>query len=414
MKKTILLSLAATALIAAAASTQKRTAIVHMKSGEAVEYEYNDIDSITFSEPVAYDLDMEAAYASAIYYGDGAYILHISDKPISTEGLPTEVGQKLLRVYPISKAPADSRTNCNIAEGRYVANKTFDEFTLYAQDKYFCLMVCTGIGSDGSLDGYSVPLDYGTLNVGYTAGGSTLTFRGGFDETYPEIDNIKNLKMTYSGPLEIDNQDPSVYDMLEEDINVVPTRMTGRYSVPSSGTAYGNFSLALFNTPVDNEGFIAGGGDLISIELLTEYAVPMDISKMAGEYTIASVWEGPYTAGRFLSGTMYEDFGIPMGTYYAKYEDSGYASRYGFATGGTLKITVDGTNVTLIGDIETENGKRFTFNYTSPTNEIQDYTSSSSAGKPGLEMKTVETSAGKLTVAAPAVRKAPCLRFVKK
>lgn len=73
--------------IATVVMAQERSTFIHMKSGDIVEMNYNDIDSITIGELMTYDEVMNATYVKHIYYGGTNYMLHFSDKPISDEGL---------------------------------------------------------------------------------------------------------------------------------------------------------------------------------------------------------------------------------------------------------------------------------------------------------------------------------------
>ena len=146
MKKTLLL--AAMLLASTISFAQSRSALIHLKSGEVKEIDYSQLDSITFTDPVTYDFEQEATYATSIYYGNRQYNLRFSDKPMAN-GLPTEVGQMILRVYPIAPDPVNSSANCNLAAGRYEANKSFENYSLYLGDSWCCVLDCTGF-EDGA------------------------------------------------------------------------------------------------------------------------------------------------------------------------------------------------------------------------------------------------------------------------
>lgn len=412
MKKTLLF--AAMLLASTISFAQSRSALIHLKSGEVKEIEYSQLDSITFTDPVTYDFEQEASYATSIFYGSRQYNLRLSDKPLAN-GLPTEVGQMVLRVYPIAPDPANSSINCNLAAGRYEANKSFENYSLYLGDSWFCVLYCTGF-VDGQPQGYSFPLSHGALNVSYNADGSaSLDFKGGFAEPNETLGNVQNIHITYNGTVEYDNQDPKAYKSLTEDMNVVPTGMGGRYETDYYGT-YGMYTMALFNTPIDNDGFVVGAGEVVNLSLITKYTEHMDINNLAGEYTVADVINGPYEPGKFLSGTLYENYGMyfPMGTNLSFYDENGYQiNKYGFAKTGSIKVTVDGDKITFTGDIETENGKHFTFNYTGPASAISDYTATSA---PAHKDNTTEviTPAGKLNVGTQFKSKNTELFLIKK
>lgn len=194
---------------------------------------------------------------------------------------------------------------------------------------------------------------------------------------------------------------------------MVPTALSGRYT---NGTSYGNYSLCFYNVPLDDEGYVVGAGQLVNVELLTEPGTPMDIANIAGEYVIADVENGPYNPGTFLSGVNYYYYGMyfPMGTYLSFYDESGYStSEIGFATGGSVKATVDGENVTFDLNVEVEGGHKFTMNYTAKASDITDYSTSSSAKRHAQPRKAKFTglkSAARTNVAQPKAT----LRLIKK
>lgn len=417
MKNNLLI--AAMLLASTIGFAQSRSALIHLKSGEIKEIDYAQLDYITFTEPVTYDFEQEAAYASSIFYGSRQYVLRFSDKPISSKGLPTEVGQMILRVYPIAPDPVNSSVNCNLAAGRYEANKSFADYSLYLGDSWFCVLLCTGFENDEP-QGYQIPMSHGVLNVSYAADGTaSFDFKGGFAEPVELLGNVQNIHLTYNGTVEYDNQDPKAYQMLSEDVNVDVTGMGGRYEADAEG-GFGMYTMALFNTPLDEYGYVIGAGEVVNLTLVTEYSEHMDISTIAGEYEIADVINGPYEPGKFLSGTLYDYYGylIPMGTNLSFYDENGYAiNKYGFATGGTITVTVEGNNVTFVGDVETENGKHFTFNYTGSADAISDYTVTESAPaskKIFTNLNEVKTPAGKLNVGVPFKTKKSELFLIKK
>lgn len=61
MKNNLLI--AAMLLASTIGFAQSRSALIHLKSGEIKEIDYAQLDSITFTEPVTYDFEQEAAYA---------------------------------------------------------------------------------------------------------------------------------------------------------------------------------------------------------------------------------------------------------------------------------------------------------------------------------------------------------------
>ena len=141
------------------------------------------------------------------------------------------------------------------------------------------------------------------------------------------------------------------------------------------------FSLVFFNCEIDKDFFIVGPGELLNLELFVEPGKPMDINKLAGEYVVQSmpnIVEGTemQQPGHFGSGMMYEYYGrfIPIGSYYTTYVENGAEGKIkGLATGGTVKVTIDGDMLTFDVDLEVEGGHHVTMNYTHDASMIADY-----------------------------------------
>lgn len=187
--------------------------------------------------------------------------------------------------------------------------------------------------------------------------------------------------------------------------------LSGRYSVMST---YGNYSIALLNCPLDDEGFVVGAGELLNLELLTNPSPTMDINDIAGEYTVTSVLEGPYNPGSFLSGTLYEvmtDYYLPMGTYYTTFDSKGATTNMNaFITGGSVKVLTDGTNVTFMCNLITENDKHVNVNFTAPASGIIGQSQSSN----GAPARRSGTMSFKPANAKSIYSHTPALRLIRK
>lgn len=407
MKKYIL-SVALLAMTAFATAQTSRSAFIHMKSGEVKEIPCADVDSITFGNHVSFDKEIKAEYSKCTYYGKGQYMVHLSDAPISDGGLPTQKGQIVIRFDAFNEATPDAH-NAVLPEGTYTPSTSMESNTLYAGDQYLCAMVCTDITDEGP-DGYTVPFSSATATVKHNASGYYIEFTGDAGKKYEGAD-FQTLRITYNGELKFDNQDPTAYDKLAEDVTMVPTMLSGNYTVSDN---FGNYSIALLNCPLDDEGYITGAGELVNFELLTAPSATMNINDIAGDYTITSVMDGPYNPGSFLSGTLYEFYSqyIPMGTYYSAYDEDGYAlNMYGFATGGSVKVTTDGTNVTFNADFETESGKHVKVNYTGDASGIIDYSQSSSYAAPAAKNGVAKL---RPIGAVNVFKHSPAIRLIKK
>lgn len=356
---------------------QSRSALVHLKSGKVVEYDVDDIDSIDFTAPVTYDQSFEnAAYGMGVYFGSGEYLTEISNAPIDSDGLPTEAGQYVIRFLAVGANSADSN-HAIMPSGRYTPATTFAEGTLYDADNYLVAMVCTKV-ENGQPYGYSVYFDKGaTANVTYNSDGTyDIDFKGSVS---PDSADFENIPMKFHGTIDYDNQDPSTYNLLSEDVQMVPAALSAGYSNVEG--MYGDYTCTFYNCELDKDGFIVGPGELLNVELLTEEGQTMDLTKLPGEYTVATM-TGDMGPGNWIEGMNYEYYGmyIPIGTYYMTYGEGGAETRLrAFAQSGTVNVTKvdDGYKFDL--DLTVEGGHKVTMSYTAPESSFTDRGTMSSA-----------------------------------
>ena len=359
--------------IALTSSAQNRSTLIHMKSGEIKELDCNEIDSITFTDAVEYDIEFTANLSMGIYYGNGGYLVQVSNAAMSEDGLPTEAGQYIFRIFAYAENSIDPR-HAILPSGRYVSGSNTSPGTLYnAGEGYTSLLVCNEI-KDGEPVGYMANFEDAVANVEYFSNG---TYKIDLKGIYKNEDNIVRVQSVFNGTIDFDCQDPSVYDLLTEDVVMQPNYLTGNYTSGNSG----DFSLVFFNCEIDKDFFIVGPGELLNLELFVEPGKPMDINKLAGEYVVQSmpnIVEGTemQQPGHFGSGMMYEYYGrfIPIGSYYTTYVENGAEGKIkGLATGGTVKVTIDGDMLTFDVDLEVEGGHHVTMNYTHDASMIADY-----------------------------------------
>ena len=152
----------------------------------------------------------------------------------------------------------------------------------------------------------------------------------------------------------------------------------------------------------------------MNLELLTQEAQPMDLSKIAGTYTVTSALQGPWAPGNWLDGQLYEFYGqyMPIGTYYSVYDaDGNKTNMNGFARSGSVVVTVDGDNVTFNLDLVAEGGHSIKMNYTANKSVFVDQSASSSA--PAAAKAVKKNAFGKLMAPVNVHAHQPVLRLVK-
>lgn len=372
MKKSLLLLIVLA--VSSIAHSQTRSALIHFKGGEVKEFYCDNIDSITFTPSVTFSKEFVATNYWCKYYGKGYYYVTLSDAPMDSLGKPTQPGQTIVRFYPIGKKSIDSK-NAILPSGRYDSSVGLKIGGLFDGVNAMDLLYCTGIDGDGP-KGYEWHMTSAVANVTYNSDNTyNIDFRCLIDNDEARDKGFEHTHVVYSGPLTFGNEDPEYYEMLSSDVVMVPTAMGGRYE--NSPGAFGFYSLSFFNTPVDNEGFVVGAGELLSLNLFTADGSPMDISKLEGTYTATSYMSGPYTPGTFADGVMYS--GMPTGTCYQTFDEQGNSTKvYGFVKSGTITVTRNGSQFRFVCDLTTENNHKITMDYTGDESTIIDQSVSQS------------------------------------
>lgn len=382
MKKLLLSALVLLMTAVAQAQTDSRSVFVHLTSGATEEIACSEIDSITFA---SFDLNVQATVAYGVYNGlssesgAGQYTFALSDGEMDEYANPTQAGQTVVIFY----AFADNTASTDVLQfpsGTYKSSEDFTAGTLYnGRSGYLYVAHCTDVATDGTVNGWSVDLGYGTLVAKGTDGQYQINFHGGISERSEEY-NFKDIRLTYNGPIEFENNDPNYYEPVSKDYTVVPSYMGGTYMVHTedSGDTYGNYSLTFANAPMDEDGYFSGEGEVLALELVTQADETMNLESLVGEYTVTSITDGPFTAGHFLSGANMDYYGSywPMGSFLSFTDEDGYTTQtYGFATGGSVKVTADGDQLTFDVNLEVEGGHKVTMTYTADSSLIEDYSS---------------------------------------
>ena len=139
----------------------------------------------------------------------------------------------------------------------------------------------------------------------------------------------------------------------------------------TSGTSADSWSATLVNAPVDEQGFLAGAGYVMSLSFYTP-AAP------AGEINI----EGTYSAAdeikeySYYPGYIYDIFGMimPVATNLTYYGEDGNIQYTALITGGDIVISKDGENYHVAAEnLTTNTGYSVSFEYDGPFAPVNDY-----------------------------------------
>ena len=153
-----------------------------------------------------------------------------------------------------------------------------------------------------------------------------------------EITDSRSLSATYTGTVVYDN--PNAYTPLGGDVEMDIPNLSGRYN--SSGEWY----LTFFNVPLDDQGYVIGGGDLLNVVILTEEQTPMDCEALVGSFSSCDT-STDYRPDSFAQGFWYNLLGnvyVVMGTGLTICNDSGEAEKVGLAVDGEIigtKVSAD-------------------------------------------------------------------------
>jgi|GEM_PF-3864750 len=364
MKKIFLLSFTfCLALLMNAQESNMMT--IHFSEGGKLTYPCANIDSITFdqSEAPTYDINCACDYAIAWYQGgqssgQGYYSVALSNGPMTSNLLPTQAPQYLIRMYLLA-APVSGYDDAFIRAGHYVQTPTsyYGPDSIWAQGTDF--IECIEINEAGNPVGYQN--EFSELEVDVTNnpdGTYTIVAVGTLSD-----DNMTTVRMEYTGDLEFENHDSSYYKTLDTNVDEDGSTytMTGNYTKDKNNQRYGDLNLAIFNTPVTSQGYIAGEGNLFSFDLFTNFCDTLNLDNLAGTYDIAIPVAYVSTLGIpgcYAEGQMYSYAGmnIPVGACFRHYNENAKMDVCGLLKKGSATITVEGTEVTFSCSFTTEEG----------------------------------------------------------
>lgn len=316
------------------------------------------------------------------YYGDfyknevGYYMIALSDGPISSTGLPTRVGDKALHLFIGDRVPLDG-DHAQLTPGVYPIS---DSHEIGVADAYNCkFVISTEVENNVTTKGYTYRFVDGTITVEHIGERAySFLIEGKIEEEKGEI----NIRCRFDGELPFSNIDPARYTPPSKDITMVPHNFSGTYSSSSTGQ-YGTYSFTLYNTPVDQYGFISGAGEVMGLTLLAPYSAKMDINKLVGVYDlfVESKAGSTYTPPAIIAGMYKYSYGIymPQGSYYSRYNENMQLDLLGLFTKEQISITQEGEMIKLVGEMITIQNKRVKIDYTGPISNLIDYSQNSAS-----------------------------------
>lgn len=227
---------------------------------------------------------------------------------------------------------------------------------------------------------YQYQFNGGTIEVSendgvYTIVGNVTGYQVIEDST--EEPETVNITFSYTGKLEYVDGDPYVpYVPLNGDVELKNLNVSGRYTD-------GDYNIAFYNVPLDEEGFIIGPGDLMATEIFVPDKTSMDLNDLCGTFTPVDALTEGIVPGHFMQGIWFEYWGnwLSMGTNLTVYQED-MPQLTGLATGGTIDISRDGDTFTVVFNLTTPEENHITGTWTGPIAEfITDMGSEASVGE---------------------------------
>lgn len=211
---------------------------------------------------------------------------------------------------------------------------------------------------EGEIVGWQLPPVGGTIEITEEDGiydvVAIITAAEVDEETDEEIS--VDVTATYKGRITVPGPIPDLPG--DEYVMTIP-EMGGMYD-----SSQKVFALSFYGCELDNDGFIVGRGDLLSVYIYYNGETPL--ADLPGEYEFIDYMDSKnWSNGHFLGGYLYKlsaDFVIPFGTYCAVYNDGGAIEACGLSNGGTITVTSTGEandgNLKFDFDLVAKNGTK--------------------------------------------------------
>ena len=292
-------------------------------------------------------------YQNLYTNGNDGYYLVLSNAGIGSNGGPLGEGQMaqlLIVTEPTDGSPI-------LPVGTFEVSSTSGKAgTIDLQySVFYDLFYYAPDGINEGLYAYSYDPEEGSLTISVENGIYHIV--GEFDGyLYNESNQVidqRPCKVEYTGPIEmVDNSYPEI----EGDIVLNIPNLSGRYEE-------GDFSLAFYSVPLDEEGFIIGAGQLFNVELFVEDKKVMDINSLLGTYTVLDAFEEPLRPGTFMKGVWYqyyENIYFAIGTALTIYDETVEVVGVSLAYGGTITVSQVGEDVLFEFDLINAEGNKMT------------------------------------------------------
>lgn len=342
-------------------------------------------DGLTIKEPVTLKIstdadlfaDIVSEYTDLWWYGplsntgSDQFCLQLSNAEVSETLMPVEGGE-LVRLY-LFTAPVTDDSNIILAPGTYTIgdNRKHEHFTFDASSSIFA------IGTDAE-DWMQIDYESGEVIVEYVDGEYNITA----NMVIADGEGTR-IRARYTGPIDITDYSDG-FRHFNTDKNEVMDGMAGAITPSTMAPDLDDYTITLYNCPLDQDGFIIGAGYIFNCELYAK-AVPYGEYDFSGTYVANPDWKnGIYQEGTYITGFVYDMYGmkVPAGTYLSEYNDQGALIAAGMVQEGTITVSRADGMCKIDADLVTDKGVSLTISYDGPDVPLISYKSSSAAKHP--------------------------------
>lgn len=296
------------------------------------------------------DIESASENTDIWYYGVYAegvdqFMIQLSSGLVGDDAMPLE-GGSLIRLFVF--ANATDGDNPVLEAGTYtLGGNTVG--SIWAEGSQFA----TGTTADASQWSTSL-FSSGEVSVALENGVYTIEANLVLDDG-----NGSKVRGRASGEIRIEDLTDGFRHFYDD---VEPQTMTGMGGyVMTSSSGLDSYTFTMYNTPVDEGGFVAGAGYVAGLTLYAP-ALPAGETDFTGTYSINPDYaDGVYPEYTFIPGYLY--MGLPYGTYMAEYNDEGAIEAAGLVTGGTVTIQSASDGVSVSADLITSTGAHISLTY---------------------------------------------------
>lgn len=329
--------------------------------------------------------NIQATHAETWYYnqylGNGSDLFDVilTTSDVRSDGMPSQPGI-ILHAYIV----ADTLTGSDIVlpTGEWTVDNTQAIGTILGSDAEMddCFWNPENPDDHSQLYTTQYMLEGGTLNISKDDNGiytikADLSIAS-YDDNGQQVYLDDNVHLTYTGEMTYKNKDPKVYTPFpagEYELDL--PNVSGRYTV--DGLSGGNYSLTFYNVPLTSDGFVAGEGYTLNMELLVPNETPANPASLSGNYSFVDPMAGSYDPYTYIGGLWYDMYGTyaAIGTAVTHYDELGLEDMIGLISSGNIGIAIPTGEETfsIVYDLYTPEGAHFTGAWNGPIfNYIED------------------------------------------